>query len=286
MTHTYRLRALLLALSALILCACRTQSHTGTSSGSPAAGTEELSANFAKGIWNKRVETKSLTASLSVSLNIGGREVNCDGKLRMKRDDVLQLSLSLPLIGTEVGRLECTPDEVLLIDRINRQYMRAAYKDVDFLAQAGLDFYALQAIFWNELFIPGKASPRDDFARFRLSKSGDHALLSLTDMPRLEYDFLTRNDNDKISRLNVRSHNVADAHEFVCVYENFAKAPGGGLFPTKMRLSFNGTGRTMQLGLDLSRLSADSKWDTRTTLSAKYRQRKPEELLRQLGSIL
>lgn len=274
-----------LMLAATMLAACRTHTTKENFTTTVLPENISLSAAYAKKVWSQGSRAKNLTASLDVSLDLGGRNVSCNGKLRMKRDDVIQLSLTLPLIGTEVGRLECTPQEVLLVDRINRQYLRAAYKDVDFLAKAELDFHSLQALFWNELFVPGKASPKDDFARFRLSKSGAHTLLSLKDAPRLEYDFLTRTDDERIARLNVRSHNVGDASELECVYADFTKTAAGTM-PTSLRLSFHGTGRSVSLGLRLSRIGTDTGWQTRTTLSDKYTQRKPEEILRQLGNML
>lgn len=278
----YFATALVLALT---LSSCKTQDNPNNPSGEKLETGSIDAAAMAKSIWNARVETKNLTANLGVTLKFGSKEISCDGKLRMKRDDVVQLSLTLPLLGTEVGRLECTPDEVLLVDRINRQYCRAKYSDVGFLAKAGLDFYSLQAVLWNEIFVPGETSPKNSLGRFRASASGGHVLLSLTDTPTLEYDFLALRDSKKIDRLSVRRHGHADSDEFVCVYDNFTEAPGGHLFPQSMRLSFSGSGRNTSLSLSLSRLGDDSKWQTRTQLSEKYSQRNAEDLLRMLSNL-
>ena len=282
---------------AFALSSCKTQHDPNTPSGeNPAVGSIELSS-VVKGIWDARVEAKNLTANLDVTLNIGSKEISCDGRLRMKRDDVVQLSLTLPLLGTEVGRLECTPDEVLIVDRINRQYCRAKYSDVRFLADAGLDFYSLQAVFWDEIFVPGEKSPKNAFDRFRISASGEHILLSLTDTPKLEYDFLTLRKEKKVDRLSVRRQGNAESDEFVCVYDNFTtlngqwsmvngqRKKGGRLFPQSIRLSFSGSGRNAGLSLSLSRLGDDSKWQTRTTLSQKYSERSAEDILRLISNL-
>ena len=50
----------------------------------------------------------------------------------------------------EAARLEFTPNEVLLIDRINRQYVKAKYEDVPFLKKHNLNFQSLQQRFWDE----------------------------------------------------------------------------------------------------------------------------------------
>lgn len=267
------------------LSSCKTPHDPDNPSGENLAVGAIDAATVAKGIWDARIETKNLTANLGVTLKFGSKEISCDGKLRMKRDDVVQLSLTLPLLGTEVGRLECTPDEVLIVDRINRQYCRAKYSDVHFLADAGLDFYSLQAVLWNELFVPGEKSPKSAFDRFRVSASGEHILLSLTDTPQLEYDFLALRKEKKVDRLSVRRHGNTESDEFVCVYDNFTKAKGGHLFPQSIRLSFSGSGRNAGLALSLSRISDDSKWQTRTQLSQKYSERSAEDILRMISNL-
>ena len=74
----------------------------------------------------------------------------------MRRDEVIRLQLLLPIIRTEIARIDFTPDYVLLVDRFHKEYIKASYKDVSFLADNGLSFYSLQALFWNQLFLPGE----------------------------------------------------------------------------------------------------------------------------------
>ena len=74
----------------------------------------------------------------------------------MRKDEVIRLQLLIPIIRSEVGRIEFTKDYVLFIDRIHKQYVKAKYNDVAFLKNNGINFYSLQALFWNQLFIPGQ----------------------------------------------------------------------------------------------------------------------------------
>lgn len=223
-----------------------------------------------------------ITAHTKVTLTTGGKDLSCSGTLRMKRDDVIQLSLSV--LGFEVGRMECTQDGVLILDRYNKQYVRASYGQVSFLSQAGLDFHALQALFWDELFAPGSADVTAQLPRFRLSSAGDHTLLALTDAPRLEYDFLTLTASGVVDRLTVFGKNTSDKGTFTFRYGDFTTF-NGKPFPQQMDLSIAGTGRDVSLSLSLSRLSTKSDWATRTEVSAKYKQRSADEILRHLSSL-
>lgn len=86
--------------------------------------------------------------SARVAMDIQGADLSCTGRLRMLRDDVVQLNLTF--MGMNVGTLEFTPDSVLLVDRINRRYVYARYQDVTVLRERSIDFAKLQGLFWGE----------------------------------------------------------------------------------------------------------------------------------------
>ena len=87
-----------------------------------------------------------------MSIGFSGNNTRVSGSLRMKRDDVIQVSL-VPLGLMEVGRLELTPDYMMVVDRMNHQYVKCGYSEVDFFREAGIDFYTFQSLFWDELFV-------------------------------------------------------------------------------------------------------------------------------------
>ena len=197
MKHAYLL--LLAAVMLLTFSACRstkgldrTKGHVSGTTVSGTSSTAHDDANAAatalvKEITAQPLAPSCLTAKVKVDLEGMGKSISVNGQLRMKRDDVVQLSLTF--LGMEVGRMEFTPQDVLIIDRMNKQYVRAAYSEVGFLQRANLDFYALQALFWNELFIPGERNVGAHASRFRLSEASGRRALTLTGTPRLNYTF-------------------------------------------------------------------------------------------------
>ena len=195
---------------------------------------------------------------------------------RMKRDDVIRLSLRF--LGMEVGIMEFTPQDGLLVDRFHKQYVRASYHEVSFLKQANLDFYALQSLFWNELFVPGTRDVKSCMNRFNLFKANGYTILSPTNTPKLTYSFLTHANRALIEQVRVQGRKATDKGEFCWTYANFS-AFGTRQFPHSMEMNVTGTGRDIKLSLDLSALSADSNWNTRTTISSKYQRRTVDEVL-------
>ena len=279
LTHTDMNRLWLLPLLALMLTACRTSRELPQAEPAPAPATSAASASaFVRKVAANAQTAPTLTARIKMDLNAAGSSLSAGGTLRMKRDDVVQLSLTF--LGLEVGRLEFTPEGVLIVDRMNKQYVRAAYADVSFLRQAGLDFYTLQALFWNELFVPGLRRADAAAERFSLSVSGDHTQLSLTDTPGLAYSFLTQTATGRMDRVYVTPQN-GQAGQFTWTYGDFTTV-NGKPFPAVMTCAVTGTGKDMGFTLKLSRIGNDSGWSTRTEVSDKYTRRDADEILRRL----
>ena len=238
--------------------------------------------------WASRVQqqkqtAEAQTAHINLQLRHGDKNLSCSGSLRMKRDQVVQLSLTF--LGLEIGRLECTPAEVLIIDKINKQYIRAPYSEVDLLRTSGLDFYALQALLRCELFVPGSPDPSSQLYRFKSTESGDHVLLALSDAPELQYDYIVARKNATISRFEATPKQGNTTMGFVCRYANFT-ALNGHSVPQQLVMELKGASKPTELTLSLSRLSTNANWESTTTVKSSYtRLANPNKLLSQLLQI-
>ena len=262
---------LFLLAGTLLLASC----HSAKQAGSGQTSTANESAYKQRVISNSQT-AGAITAKIKAHASMGTQGVTLGGSLRMKRNDVIQLSLTFMGL-MEVGRLEFTRDNVLFIDRIHQRYARVSYSQIDFLSAADLDFYALQAIFWNEIFVPGSPDIAQVLSRFTLASSGDHTLLSLTSAPKLDYAFLTQTKTAQLTRTSVHSKNVSNADNLECIYGNFVKL-GGKSFPTTLNVKFNSR-KPLSLDLTLSSLNNASDWTTRTSVSSKYKETDANKLL-------
>ena len=282
MKHLFLLSLLLLTLSS-----CRTARHAASGgSARPAtsapSATPEPSAALAKASVAKvnaqRLNQQHVTARVQVTLTAKGKEVSASGQLRMKRDDVIQLSVTL--LGFEVGRMEFTPTDVLVIDRVHKQYVRAAYSDIPFLASTGIDFYALQSLFWHELFVPGKRGV-PEAGSFAVTQSAEGLTLTPQHTPLLTYTFVASADNGVLQSLRVQDARHADPTQFACRYANFTTLSGKA-FPATIEMGITGSQADASLRLQLSRLNHDASWNTRTTVSQKYTRRNADEVFKAL----
>lgn len=190
---------LYIALVALTLTACRSSKSAvkgPDANTSASTKTTHITNNTAalasvQKVAAMHLNQQGVTASTKVRLSgVGGKDLSVNGKLQMKRNDVIRLSLRF--LGMEVGLMEFTPNDVLVVDRINKQFVRAKYGEVSFLRQAGLDFYALQSLFWNELFIPGQHTlSAEGLGRFELVQKAGLNVLTPKNTPKLAYHFLS-----------------------------------------------------------------------------------------------
>ena len=249
--------------------ACSSTKHVSASDTSKTK-TSSASASYARKVMANAPESKTVTAKMKVNLATGDKNISLSGSLRMKRGDVIQLSMTYPLVG-EVCRMEFTASEVLVVDRINVRYVRASYGQIDFLRSANLDYNALESIFWNEIFYPGDKSVNGHLDEYTVSSAGTHTLLNLATAPKLDYAFLTLTESALLDRITITPKNTTDRSNLVCSYGDFAKF-GSGRFPTHMKLTFAGDTQTYGLDISLSSLSSSTDWSTRTELSAKYKQ--------------
>lgn len=266
----------------LALASCHTSRQAEQSFDKNVHSNETAAELYKKKVADNIVPVQTLTARIKMDIDAGLKELSVNGTLRMKRNDVVQLSLTF--LGMEVGRLEFTPSDVLVIDRFNKQYVRASYDQIGFLKKAGLDFYSLQALFWNELFLPGERQVKSSLQRFSLSENAGHICLHLSDAPQFDYNFETLAGNACIDRIVVKDKQHPQRGTLVWSYADF-KDFKGSAFPTSMTISLDRLAKKLGCTLHLSRIEDSSNWETRTTLSSKYKQQDLDNILKRLMSL-
>lgn len=286
---------ILLAAIIVMLTACGSRKQmTGEPvtdahpTGTPAATSAAARTAYLRHVTGNAVTTENIVAGMSFSVKSGSKSLSAPGKLSMRRGEIIRLQVTVPILGSEVARIEFTPTHVLVVDRLHKEYVKAAYNDLDFLADNGIDFYALQDLFWNQLHLPGKktvtekdlaafdADPTQAAIAYHHGKMDYQWTTTASDMPQINTAEVTyRASKGSTSTLRWQ-------------YGDF-KAVGSKAYPVQQQITFatNATAkpRHIEVNLQLSSLSDNSKWDTQTTLSAKYKPMNAEALLKKILSM-
>ena len=223
----------------------------------------------------------AFTAKMALSVGQGEKSATkVSGTLRIKKNEVIQISIA-PLLGIEVARVEITPDGVLVVDRMNKRYVKSSFRDIGALANVGLDFHALQSLFLNELFLPGKdgLSVRDVSA-FDVKVEPDAVVLNVRKKSkRLTYQFRTQAPEALLKETCIGL--AGTSYQLSWKYDDFNKL-GQKQFPALMDVTVNGGEQPVQAAFRLSRLSTDSSWKTHTEVSSKYKKVEWEDILKML----
>ena len=222
----------------------------------------------------------AMTAKMALAIDWEGKgTTKVNGTLRIKKGEVIQLSIA-PLLGIEVARAEISPDGVLVIDRMNKRYVEVSFAEVKALANADLDFHTLQALFLNELFLPGKDDLTSrDASSFRVEVGLDGVTLDVKKAKRFSYRFLTQAPEALLKESCIGLMNTP--YRLKWEYAGF-RPLDAKLFPSEMQVSFLGAKKPVKASFALSRLSTNADWDTHTEVSKRYEKVELEDILKLL----
>jgi len=288
-------KLILSAVVLLVMAACGTKQAAVNETKTTAATTttksaEQLQLDYMRRVYDNAVYVQNIVSNIDFTLKTGEKNISVSGSLRMRKDDVIRIQLTA--FGLmEVGRLEFTKDYVMIVDRIHKEYIKADYNKVDFLQRKGLNFYSLQALFWNTLFLPGAEKVTDELLQkfvVDLASSSSDVPVSLK-QGNMNYQWLTDSKTARIRQTNVTySDKTSGTTRLTCNYDNF-KPLGTKMYPNTITLNAQTEAtkkaRNASITIQMDGVKTDSDWETRTTLSGKYKQVSVEEVLSKITAL-
>lgn len=246
---------------------------------------------FLQTVADNQVYAKNIVADGSFKVEMGSKKLSCDGQLRMRKDQIIRLQLLVPFIRTEVARIDFTPDYVLLVDRYHKEYIKTDYSKVSFLADNGITFYSLQALFWNQLFLPGEKSVSEQALKKFVANLAEAAQTVPVTLKRgnMSYEWSADKTTGRIMQATIGYASAQHGKsQLVWKYDAF-KPVGVKQFPSWQQFSFSteATGKkqggTITLKMGTPKTSDD--WDVETKLSAKYKKIEAEDILKKITSL-
>lgn len=125
MVRTCRLLSLLLLL-AVGLAGCKTSRHSSSLSR----------------------ESACLSSKVQLTVPHKDATLTVNGTMKLKKKECMQISFLMPILRTEVARMEVTPDEILLVDRMGKRYVRATRKELKDVLPKKADFVHLEKLLY------------------------------------------------------------------------------------------------------------------------------------------
>lgn len=220
----------------------------------------------------------NLTARTSITLDYGVGSVNVKGRLKMRRDEAIQMTVTA-LGLMEVACVEFTPQHIYLIDRINKRYTKIDYAS-GMLNNIGVNFETIQSLFWNRIFIPGKADAWQQAEDYEIKVSGNQLCVTPARQRMLKSFFYTDEDCRQLQQTLLElSHYGA-----IWRYDDFEQFDGQDL-PTTFDISITSSSYAAGAHIALSSISTtDNSWKSGVDLS-RYEAVEFDELLSILNTL-
>lgn len=210
------------------------------------------------------LDQTTLVAKINAKVALGSQNVSLGGSLKMKRDDVIQLSLTA-LGFIEAVRIEMTQDYMMIIDRMGNRYVKEAYAQIPYCQKAGIDFFVLQALFWNELFVPGQTTAAS-FSNYKVTERGEQSVVEVSSNSMLSVQFLLGTLSGIITQTSLMQRSRLVGPQLSWKYGSHVVV-NKKMFPSQMDISIEGISAPCRLSLGLSNIKEDSSWQTRTTIN-------------------
>lgn len=225
-----------------------------------------------------QAELTNLTARTSITLDYGVGSVNVKGRLKMRRDEAIQMTVTA-LGLMEVACVEFTPQHIYLIDRINKRYTKIDYAS-GMLNNIGVNFETIQSLFWNRIFIPGKADAWQQAEDYEIKVSGNQLCVTPARQRMLKSFFYTDEDCRQLQQTLLElSHYGA-----IWRYDDFEQFDGQDL-PTTFDISITSSSYAAGAHIALSSISTtDNSWKSGVDLS-RYEAVEFDELLSILNTL-
>ena len=228
-------------------------------------------------------------SKIKFSVTMGEQNISLTGNLRMKRNAVIQMQL-MAFGFVEAARIEFTPENLLIIDRINKQYIQAPYNYVDFMRYNDINFYTLQSLFWDEIFLPGSRT-RDTLLwnKYTTTMIDEESIVTYQDADntnsKMFYSWLVNNGSGRVKMTNIMYRDSLNGNsQLNWDYQGF-KELNKRLFPSDMQVTLTLPSKELTMGIKLNYLKTDSHWEYPTPVSTKYKRVDIDEMLRRFMAI-
>lgn len=261
----------------ILFTGCKSTKQAGSEGGTPWKEQHALLESLTR----QQFEYRTLSARLKANVDLGnGKEVSSRVELKMIRDSLIQLSVQ-PFLGIEVFRLDLTTDRVRLVDRMGKRYVEEDYSGMRDTWKVDFDFYNLQALFVNHLFVPGERQVEEDlFRRFRMRRLPAYTELKVSDRSDLDYYFQIDREENLVA---VKLTDKNEVFVLDWLYEDFQPLEKQ-FFPMQMSVDLSLNDKPAgSLSLSYARMEVDRPLKISTSVPPKYERISGVSLLKLLN---
>ncbi|OJU50243.1 MAG: hypothetical protein BGN96_10370 [Bacteroidales bacterium 45-6] len=188
-----------------------------------------------------------------------------------------------PFMGIEVAKLVVSRDSVLIVDRMNKQYLHESIEDLKSSKQIDFNYYNLESLLSNRLFYPGKQEVAPaDYSKFMITQSDGSYLAVTKDATDILYNFAVDGNNHIISTL---IYGEKKNYTLQCSYDKFI-VDRQQSYPTELAFKIGIKDKRMDVKLSYSKLDIDKDVEIDYSVPNKYKKVSLDEVFSLLSKKL
>lgn len=224
---------------------------------------------------------RTFSAKLNLGMTSGTKSFSSKANIRIIKDEAIQISIQ-PLFGVEMLRLYMNPDTVFLLDRMNKRYVLESITTIKELYPVGFDYYTMQSLFTNALFVSGKEKiDMGDYRFFSYDRTSNqnYHIVAKDAESGIDYSF-TVNGDDRITFTHLMQPEKKYYMEWG--YHNFAVLDSA-IFPHKMDVTLSSASRKIDAELVFSDVATNNPIELSLNVPQGYTKTSMDEILKILS---
>ena len=241
---------------------------------------DKTSSELFNDVLYKGLEYSTFSSKLNMTISTGTKTLSSKGSLKIVNNKAIQLSVQ-PLFGIEMFRLYVEPDHIIILDRMNKRYVKESFENIKGTSPMGFDYYTLQSLFTNKLFIPEKTSLSiQDYRKFKYAETEENYTLTARDKKSdVDYSFfINGNDQITLSELSMPKKDYSlqwNYNEFSLMDNQF--------FPYEMKIEASTKKTKLNTSISLSSISLNDPMTLETSIPTSYTRVELKEVLKMLA---
>ena len=241
---------------------------------------DKTSSELFNDVLYKGLEYSTFSSKLNMTISTGTKTLSSKGSLKIVNNQAIQLSVQ-PLFGIEMFRLYVEPDHIIILDRMNKRYVKESFENIKGTSPMGFDYYTLQSLFTNKLFIPEKTSLSiQDYRKFKYAETEENYTLTARDKKSdVDYSFFVNgNDQITLSELSMPKKDYSlqwNYNEFSLMDNQF--------FPYEMKIEASTKKTKLNTSISLSSISLNDPMTLETSIPTSDTRVELKEVLKMLA---
>lgn len=142
-----RIKTIILAAAVATLASCGSSKKAAETTSTDVLQTTTKSQQTVTPV----ITVSQFISDLDLSIGFGNDNYDLGGKIAMKRDKVVRMNLTF-MGFIEVGIIEFTPNYILIVNRMGKEFTKASYTSIDALKKNNINFETIQTMAWEKLY--------------------------------------------------------------------------------------------------------------------------------------